>query len=136
PRPARHQAHDPTRVFPTRNPPRANHHPVHFPTSTGTDVTPGAPPQRVVVGRAAPTISTVTCTRNATGFTVVIDGFTNTREATQATFDFTAASGASLGTQQLAVTAAPIFSGWFGSAASTAAGGLFRYTQPFTVNGN
>ena len=80
-----------------------------FTTASGADVTPpGLTPQRIQVGRAAPGISLVTCTRNAGGFTVVIDGFTNTREAIQATFDFNAASGASLGTTQLVVTTASL----------------------------
>jgi hypothetical protein len=78
----------------------------------------------------------VTCTRSTGGFTVVIDGFTNTREATQATFDFTAASGQSLGTSQLQLSTATLFSGWFASSAGSTVGGVFRYTQPFTVNGS
>jgi hypothetical protein len=108
-----------------------------FTTATGTDVTPsGVAPQRIQVSRGAPVISSVTCSRSATGFTVVIDGYTNTREATQATFDFTAASGQSLGTSELQVSTTSLFTGWFGSSAASTAGGLFRYTQPFTVNGS
>lgn len=108
-----------------------------FATTTGTDVTPPTvAPQRIQVGRAAPTISSVTCTRNTGGFTVVVDGFTNTRETTQATFDFTAASGQSLGTSQLQVSTTSLFNGWFGSSAGATVGGVFRYTQPFTVNGS
>jgi hypothetical protein len=107
-----------------------------FTAAGGTDVAPaGVGPQRIQVGRAAPVISSVTCSRNATGFTVVIDGYTNTREATQATFDFTAVSGQSLGTSELQVNAAPLFTSWFGSSAGATVGGIFRYTQPFNVNG-
>jgi hypothetical protein len=108
-----------------------------FTTTTGTDVTPPTvAPQRIQVGRAVPTISLLTCTRSTGGFTVVIDGFTNTREATQATFDFTAASGQSLGTSELQVSTTSLFSGWFGSSAGSTIGGIFRYTQPFTVSGS
>lgn len=108
-----------------------------FTTSGGTDVTPpGIAPQRIQIGRTAPVISSVTCTRNSAGFTVVVDGYTNTREVTQSTFDFSAASGQSLGTTELQVTTTSIFSGWFGSGAGATVGGLFRYTQPFTVNGS
>jgi hypothetical protein len=106
-------------------------------TTGGTDVTPpSVTPQRIQIGRAAPSIASMTCARNGAGFTVVVDGYTNTREATQATFDFTGASGASLGTAELVVTAGPLFSAWFGSTGSAASGGLFRYTQPFTVQGS
>lgn len=107
-----------------------------FTTAAGENVTPGnIAPQRIQIGRAAPGISSMTCSRNATGFTVVIDGFTNTREATQATFDFAAAAGANLGTTQLIVQAGQLFTGWFGGGAAANAGGVFRYTQPFTVQG-
>jgi hypothetical protein len=110
---------------------------VTFTATGGADVTPGTvTPQRIQIGRAAPIISSLTCTRNATGFTVVVDGYTNTREATQATFDFTAASGASLGTAQVVVTTGSLFGGWFGSTGAATSGGLFRYTQPFTVQGS
>jgi hypothetical protein len=108
-----------------------------FTTASGEVVTPaGVTPQRITIARAAPSIASMTCTRNAGGFTVVIDGYTNTREATQATFDFTAASGASLGTTQLALQTGSLFTGWFGSSGAATVGGLFRYTQPFTVQGS
>lgn len=106
-------------------------------TASGVNVTPpGITPQHIQILRGAPGIASVTCTRNGSGFTVVVDGFTNTREATQATFDFQSASGAALGTTELTVNVGPLFSSWFGGTASAGAGGLFRYTQPFTVQGN
>ncbi|HEV2447718.1 MAG TPA: IPT/TIG domain-containing protein, partial [Candidatus Sulfopaludibacter sp.] len=106
-------------------------------TASGTDVTPsGIAPQHIQIARAAPQITSVTCSRSGSSFTTVIDGFTNTREATQGTFDFQAATGASLGTTELIVPATSLFSGWFGSSAAATAGGLFRYTQPFNVQGS
>jgi hypothetical protein len=108
-----------------------------FATATGETVAPaGVTPQRIVVPRAVPGIASLTCARNASGFTATIDGFTNTREATQATFDFVAASGQSLGTTQLVLQTGSLFSGFFGSAGGLTAGGVFRYTQPFTVQGS
>ena len=108
-----------------------------FTTATGEPVTPGGvTPQRITIARAAPGISSVTCARNTSGFTVTIDGYTNTREATQAAFDFTASSGASLGTTQITLQTASLFSAWFGSGSASGVGGVFRYTQPFTVKGN
>jgi hypothetical protein len=108
-----------------------------FTTTTGQTVTPGGvTPQRITIVRAAPGISSVTCARNASGFTVTIDGYTNTREATQAAFDFAASSGASLGTTQITLQTTSLFSTWFGSGSASGVGGVFRYTQPFTVQGN
>ncbi len=105
-------------------------------TAGGTDVTPaGIAPEIILIAPAAPSLSTPTCAANASGFTVTVDGYSNTRDATVATFNFQAASGATLGTAQLAVTVGPLFAGWFGSTASAANGGEFAYTQPFTVQG-
>jgi hypothetical protein len=105
-----------------------------FTPPSGDNLPGEVPPIRIAVGRTPPAISAVTCTRTPSGFTVVIDGYTNTREATQAMFDFTAASGASLGTSQLVLQTSSLFTTWFAS--SGADGGVFRYTQPFTVNGS
>jgi hypothetical protein len=109
---------------------------VTFSTPAGDNLTPpNVVPVRITIGRSAPSISSVTCSRNPSGFTVVVDGYTNTREAAQAMFDFTAATGASLGTTQLLVQTGSLFTGWFGSSGGASAGGVFRYTQPFTVQG-
>jgi hypothetical protein len=87
--------------------------------------------------RAAPALTSVECVRRgATAFDVTADGFTNTRAAGQATFDFQAATGASLGTTQLTVDATQPFTTRFSSATGASAGGTFRYTQPFNVQGN
>ncbi len=105
-------------------------------TAGGTDVTPaGIAPEIILIAPAAPSLSTPTCAANASGFTVTVAGFSNTRDATVATFNFQAASGATLGTSQLAITVGPLFAAWFGSTASAANGGAFAYTQPFTVQG-
>jgi hypothetical protein len=106
-------------------------------TAGGVDVTPpGIVPQRIQVGRAAPSLSSATCTRDTSTITMVIDGFTNTREATQGTFDFQAASGATLGTSELVATVTPLFSAFFGGTSGAGAGGVFRYIQGFTVQGS
>jgi hypothetical protein len=106
-------------------------------TAGGVDVTPpGTAPQHITVGRSAPSISSFTCTRSASGITAVIDGYTNTRDATTATFDFQAASGATLGTSELVATVTPLFSAYFGGSSGDNVGGVFRYTQPFNIQGN
>jgi hypothetical protein len=103
-----------------------------------TNVTPpGVATQRITIARAAPALTSVECVRRGTtAFDVTADGFTNTRAAGQATFDFQAATGASLGTTQLTVDATQPFTTRFASATGANAGGTFRYMQPFNVQGN
>ena len=102
--------------------------------AAGQDVTPtGGVAQRIQIAPAAPFISLFTCTRTPSGFMAVVDGFTNTRAASQASFDLQSESGASLGSAELGGDAPLLFSGWFGSARAAATGGLFRYTQLFTT---
>jgi len=88
--------------------------------------------QRIQIPRAVPGISLMTCTRTAAGFVAMVEGFSNTREVTQASFNLQSPSGDSLGTAQLGADAPPLFSGWFGSDQAAATGGLFRYAQTFT----
>jgi hypothetical protein len=102
--------------------------------ANGQDVTPpGGVAQQIRIAPAAPAISLLTCTRTPSGFVAVVDGFSNTRAATQASFDLQSASGDSLGTVALGADAPLPFSGWFGSAEAAAAGGVFRYTQTITT---
>ncbi len=108
-------------------------------TANGVDVTPpGLAPQRIQIARAVPVLTAVDCVRvSASAFNVIIDGYTNTREAIDATFTFQPATGANLGTTQLQVSATPLFTAWFGNTQNSGrAGGTFRYTQPFNTQGN
>jgi hypothetical protein len=85
--------------------------------------------QQIQIAPAEPVISMFTCTRTSTGIVAVVDGFTNTRAVTQASFELQTASG-SQGTADLGVDVPQLFGGWFGSAQAAASGGVFRYTQP------
>ncbi len=106
-------------------------------TSGSTDITPNpAPTKQIRINPAVPTISSATATRNSTGFTVTITGFSTTREITQAIFHFNGAPGANLQTTDITVPVTSLFSGWFGSNASQSFGGQFLFTQPFTVSGD
>ena len=104
------------------------------------DVTPTpAPTQTIQIAAAVPVLTgnpSVTATRNATGFTVVATGYSNTREISQAIFQFTAATGSTLQTSQITVTGDSLFAPYYASAASNATGGGFKLTQPFTVQGS
>jgi len=102
-----------------------------------TDVTPtGVQSRTITIARAAPIIAVtdVRCVRtNATLLTITTLGITNTREASRATFEFTAASGETLATSSFPIDTAAMFSGWFSSANGQLAGGTFLYTQTFNV---
>ena len=104
-------------------------------TASGVNVTPTTlAPIVVVVPAAAPVINSVTLTRSADTITIAILGLSSPRDMTQATFHFTAASGASLKTTDLTVDLTAAFTTWYSSAASDAFGTTFLYTQPFTLS--
>ncbi len=88
--------------------------------------------QQIQIAPAEPVISLFTCTRTSAGIVAVVEGFTNTRAVTQASFELQTASG-SQGIADLGAGAAVLFGGWFGSPPAAASGGLFRYTQPIAT---
>jgi hypothetical protein len=105
--------------------------------AAGTDITPSPPPtDQIRINAASPTLSAVQATRTATGFTIAIQGFSPTREITQAIFHFNPASGADLQTTDVTIPVASTFNSWFQSDAVTAFGSQFLFTQSFTVQGD
>ncbi len=104
--------------------------------AAGQDIT-GTPIPTITirVNAAAPVLSTVTATRNSSGFTVTITGFASARDITQAIFTFTAASGTTLTSSTATVAVDSIFNSWFQNSSSAPFGSQFLYTQPFTVSG-
>jgi hypothetical protein len=107
-------------------------------TSGDTDVTPTpAPTRSATVASGAPVISRVLVESvTATGFTVVVIGYTPNREITQATFNLTGRNGVQV--QPASVTPAGIadvFRTWFASEASREFGSMFTLTVPFTISG-
>ncbi len=94
---------------------------------------PAALNQTIQIAPAVPVISGVTATTTATGFQVVITGYSNTREVSQATLQFTPASGQSLQTASVPVPLTSAAATWFGSSSSDQYGGQFVLTLPFTV---
>ncbi len=106
-------------------------------TAAGQNVTPSpAPNTTIKIGASAPVITSVTAAASSGGFTVTIVGFSNTRDLTQGTFTFTAASGVNLQTGNVTVPLTAAFTTWYQSAASAPFGSQFTLTQPFTVSGN
>lgn len=104
--------------------------------ANGTDVTPSTLlPAVIQVPPAVPTVSGMTLSRSGNQLTVVMNGFSNTREVGFGTFHFTPATGASLGTTGLSIPVSAIFNtGWFATTPSDAYGSTFTYTQIFNTS--
>jgi hypothetical protein len=73
----------------------------------------------------------------ATGFDVVLTGYSTTRDITTATFTFTASSGTAFsGTTTFPVSVGSAFSAWYQGAQSQSFGSMFKLQVPFTITGN
>lgn len=90
----------------------------------------------VRVPASGPQITRLVIVRNPTGFEIQVSGYANTRQITGATFRFTPAPGASLGTTEVNVPVASVFQTWFESTESRQYGGQFLLVVPFTLQGN
>ena len=69
-------------------------------------------------------------------FTLPIDGFSNTRQVSAATFRLTPTAGAPLATTDVPVAVGPAFTTWYQSTAAAPFGGQFRLSMPFNVTGS
>ena len=103
-----------------------------------TDVTPSPEPTHTASVPGGPPAITRVAVESVTaaGFTVVVEGFSPSREITQATFNFTGRSGIQV--QPASVTPGGIgdaFRNWYQSEASAAFGSMFTLTVPFTISG-
>lgn len=101
----------------------------------GTAVTlPNNPTANVSVPPQTPGITSITIEQQSSGFNIVVTGFSNTRDITEADFTFTPTSGSQLQTSTFALTnVAAAFQDYYASDASLAVGSEFVYTQPFNV---
>jgi hypothetical protein len=104
-------------------------------TAGGVNVTPdGLQPVIVQLPPAPPVLtSTTMLQRSGRQLTVVIHGFSNTRELSTANFDFTAASG-SIKNPNIALPVTTLFTQWYSSQPSDQFGSAFTYTQSFILN--
>ena len=103
--------------------------------AAGADITPTPPPRLPIqVNPSPPVISAVEATRNPTGFTIAVTGYSSTREVSQVTFHFNAAVGTTLGTSDITIPVASLFAPWFQN--SAAFGSQFLYTELFAASGN
>ena len=101
----------------------------------GTDITPSpAPSAQIRVNSTPPVITSVQATRAGSALTIVITGYTPTREVSQAIFHFNPASGANLQTTDLTVPVASLFAPWLQG--NQVLGSQFQFTQSFNVQGD
>lgn len=105
-------------------------------TAGGVDVTPAsARVVTVTVPAEVPAASGVTFTQNGPTVTVTYVGYSNTRNVSQAVFNFKPASGTSLAQSAFTVPVTDIFNQWFTSAQLQQMGGsIFTYTQTFNLS--
>ena len=94
---------------------------------------PAALTQTIQITPAVPVITAVTASTTSSGFQVVITGYSNTREASQALLQFTPASGQTLQTTSVPVSLTNAATTWFQSSSSDQYGGQFILTLPFSV---
>ncbi|HEY2845554.1 MAG TPA: putative Ig domain-containing protein, partial [Bryobacteraceae bacterium] len=103
----------------------------------GQDITPTpAPVKTITTASAAPVISSVTLQQVTGGLSVVVSGYSNTREISSGAFTFTVSSGNTLSQATITVPLTSAFTTWFSSTTSNATGGQFRLTVPFSVTGS
>ena len=104
-------------------------------TANGVVVTPAdLAPVTIVIPAAVPAITSTKLTRNGDTLTVSVVGYSNTREATQATFHFNAVPGGSITNADVTLTVGSDFQGWYVTPASDSYGSAFTYTQNFTLD--
>jgi hypothetical protein len=100
----------------------------------GQDITPSpAPTSTITAVAVVPVINTVTLQQVTGGVSVVVTGYSNTREVSSGSFTFTV-SGSTLSPITVPLTSA--FTTWFSNSTSNATGGQFRLTVPFSVTGS
>ena len=93
---------------------------------------PFTPTKIITIDPAVPVINSVTLQQVTGGLSVVVTGYSNTREVSSGSFTFTV-SGSTISPIIVPLTSA--YATWFNSAASNATGGQFKLTVPFTVTG-
>lgn len=103
----------------------------------GLDITPSpAPVKTITVDAGVPVITSVTLQQVTGGLSVVVTGYSNTRQVSSGSFTFAVSSGNTLSQSQITVPLTSAYDTWFNNTASNATGGQFKLTVPFSVTGN
>jgi hypothetical protein len=107
-------------------------------TAGSVDVTPTpAPAATITVAASEPLLRNVRVgTRTANEVELLITGYSTTRSLQSLAFQFAAATGARLDTQQLNADIESAFSAWYQSTASREFGGQFTAAIRFTISGD
>ncbi len=96
---------------------------------------PTAPVSTTQVAAGPPVISSVTVTPGTSGFSVQVVGLSTTRDLVNATVQFVPTAGNTIQTTQANISLSGAAGTWFGSSQSSAYGGQFTLTLPFSVEG-
>jgi hypothetical protein len=102
--------------------------------AVGVDLDATGLTQTIKIARAAPAITSVNVSRNATGFTIQVLGLSTPRELTEVDLHFTAAAGANLQTTDLNESLTAVSNKWFQSQASAQFGSQFLLVLPITAS--
>ena len=102
--------------------------------SNGQVLAPNPATVRTIrLNRAGPTITNVRINRTATGFEVLVTGYSNTREISGGNLRFNPVPGVTLSVSEFPLNLGAVFQTWFASTPSANFGTQFLLTIPFTV---
>ena len=106
-----------------------------FTMRSGFDLTPASPDALTLpIPRTAPQLLSATLTsQTATSFTLVLNGYSTTREMRQLDVQFTPKQGESFSTTKITFDVTTPSASWYQSAASQGAGGSFLAAIPFVL---
>jgi hypothetical protein len=110
-------------------------------TSNGVSVLPPTPVTATATIVPLPPVITANSVHitnlTASGFDVVLTGYSTTRDMTSATFTFTANTGTQFsGTATFTVPLTAAYTAWYQSAQSQSFGSMFQLQVPFTLSGS
>ncbi len=103
--------------------------------ASGTDVTPTPPPTATITLITTPAFIQHVQFGSATpnGFSVVVSGFSTTRDMVSGSFQFAPSTNATLASATVTVPLSTGFMTWYSNTASNAFGSQFQLTVPFTT---
>jgi hypothetical protein len=104
----------------------------------GVAITPSPTPamETITIAPSAPVIQSVKFSNTAGSLSVVVTGYSTTREMVSGVFTFAPVTGSTLSQSAITVQLSSAFSTWYQSSASNQWGGQFMLTVPFSVSGD
>jgi hypothetical protein len=95
---------------------------------------PAALSQTIRIAPGVPAITAVSASSTSSGLQVLVTGYSNTREVSQALVQFTPAAGQTLQQTSFTISLTAAANTWFQSSTSDQYGGTFVLTLPFSVS--